>query len=360
MSMSTQDKVKDILSLFPMQGELKGIKINTQGHINSTFISLFEENGREQRYTHQMINSSVFPHPDQVMSNILLVTEHIREKVKGMEDEDRRTLRVIKAKDGKPYAIDSDGMYWRTYTFIDGVKSYDRVDNEEIAYNLGLGIGTFQHQLSDFDSSKLYTVIPHFHDMAMRFQQLRDAIKADSKGRAGSVSKELEFLFDNENRLSVISNSYYKNLLPSRVTHNDTKINNVLFSERTGKALAVIDLDTIMPGTILFDTGDMIRTACSTADEDEKDTSLMEFSIPYYKALYEGYLDASSSFITEKERECIKESGRTITAIMAVRFLTDYINGDTYYKTAYPEHNLVRTRTQLKLIESMDKQWEDF
>ncbi len=358
--MKTEDKLRKILSLFPIPGELKEIKANNQGHINSTFISIFIENGKEKRYTHQMINSTVFPHPDQVMSNILNVTEHIRKKVKGLEDEERRTLRVVPADTGLPFALDDDGMYWRTYTFIDGVRSFDRVSNEDTAYNLGQGIGTFQCQLSDFDSSRLYTVIPHFHDMRLRFQQLREALANDPLKREGNIRKELEFLFENEKRLSLISDSYYKGLLPSRVTHNDTKINNVLFSEKTGKALAVIDLDTIMPGTVLFDTGDMIRTACSTADEDERNTDLMEFSIHYYKALKEGYLDAAHSFLTDDEKDGIKESGRSITAIMAVRFLTDYLNGDIYYKISYPEHNLVRAKTQLKLIESMDRQWQDF
>ncbi len=358
--MDTQQKAKEIISGFSIPGELVGIKTNTQGHINSTFISTFEKNGERRKYTHQRINSNVFPHPDEVMENIVRVTSHIQEKTKDMDEAERRALHVIPAKDGKPYIIDDENMYWRTYGFVDGVNTYDRVPDENISYNLGKGIGTFQSELSDFDSSSLHTVIPRFHDMGMRFSQLDTAIEKDVVGRVKEVQEEISFLMDNRERGVRIWNDFESGRLPSRVTHNDTKINNVLFSEKTGEALCVIDLDTIMPGTILFDTGDMIRTACSTADEDEKDLEKMEFSTAFYKALVEGYMESAASFLTELEKEGIKESGRTITQIMAVRFLTDYLQGDTYYKIAYPEHNLVRARTQIKLMQSMDRQWKEY
>ena len=358
--MNSDIKSEDIINAFSIPGNLVNIKVNNQGHINSTFISTFEENGETKKYTHQRINSTVFPHPDEVMKNIVAVTDHIRKKTENLPEAERRVLRVINTKDGKPYFIDNEGMYWRTYSFVDGVNTYDRVPNADISYNLGKGIGTFQSQLSDFDSSSLFTVIPHFHDMGMRFSQLRAAMKINHEDRIKHVKNELEFLFENEHRGRKIWNAFENEKLPMRVTHNDTKINNVLFSKETGEALCVIDLDTIMPGTILFDTGDMIRTACSTADEDEQDSAKMEFSIPFYKALYEGYMESAGSFLTDMEKENIKESGRTITEIMAVRFLTDYLQGDTYYKIAYPEHNLVRARTQIALMKSIDKQWKDY
>lgn len=348
-------KAEEIISRFSIPGKLVSMSVNKQGHINSTFISVFDDNGIIRKYTHQMINCAVFPHPDEVMENIVSVTEHIRKKT-GQEDS---TLRVIMTTDGKPFLIDDEGMYWRTYSFIDNVQTYDKVPNEDIAYALGKGIGTFQSELSDFDSSRLHIVIPRFHDMRMRYGQLSEAVRRDTRNRLRYVQTELSYLMDNKERGERIWDMYEKGEIPARVTHNDTKINNVLFSSETGEAEAVIDLDTIMPGTILFDTGDMIRTACSTANEDERDTSLMEFSVPFYKALEKGYLE-TASFLTEKERGLIKESGRTITQIMAVRFLTDYLAGDTYYKIAYDEHNLVRARTQIALMESMDRQWEDF
>lgn len=346
-------KAEDIIREFSIPGKLVSIKSNKQGHINTTFISTFDD-GR--KYTHQMINSNVFPHPGEIMENISAVTEHIRKKT----GKDNSSLRVIPSCDGKPYFIDDEGMYWRTYSFIDNVASYDRVPNETIAYSLGKGIGTFQSELSDFDSSQLHIAIPHFHDMRMRFRQLKEAMKRDTRNRLRYVQTEVSYLFDNKERGERIWDEFEKGILPSRVTHNDTKINNVLFSNESGEAACVIDLDTIMPGTILFDTGDMIRTACSTADEDEKDLEKMEFSVPFYKALITGYMEAAENFLTDEEKTLIKESGRTITEIMAVRFLTDYLAGDTYYKIAYDDHNLVRARTQIALMESMDRQWMDF
>ena len=331
--MDTRSTAEAIIRKFSIPGSLVDIKVNTQGHINSTFISTFEKDGEKAKYTHQRINSNVFPHPDEVMENIVRVTEHIRKKTAGLPDAERRSLRVIMAADGRPYTIDDEGMYWRTYGFIDGVKTYDKVPGEDTAYSLGKGIGAFQSELSDFDSSKLYTVIPRFHDMRMRYMQLSTSMEKDPKGRRKLVEDELSFLWDNKERGERIWDGFENGTLPSRVTHNDTKINNVLFAEDSGEALCVIDLDTIMPGTVLFDTGDMIRTACSTADEDEKDLTLMEFHLPYYKALIDGYMEAASSFLTDGEKEGIKESGRTITQIMAVRFLADYLNGDIYYRT---------------------------
>ena len=358
--MKAEDKAREVISAFAISGVCINIKVNKQGHINSTFISEFDDNGTKRKYTHQMINSVVFHDPVRIMDNILAVTEHIRSKLGDSPDKGQRCLEVILSKDGKPYAIDEDGMYWRTYGFIDGVKTYDKVPGEDTAYSLGKGIGAFQSELSDFESSKLYTVIPRFHDMRMRYMQLSEAMEKDPKGRRKLVEDELSFLWDNKERGERIWDGFEHGTLPSRVTHNDTKINNVLFAEDSGEALCVIDLDTIMPGTVLFDTGDMIRTACSTADEDERDLKLMEFHLPYYKALIDGYMEAASSFLTDGEKEGIKESGRTITQIMAVRFLADYLNGDIYYRTEYEEHNLVRARTQIKLMRSMDAQWREY
>ncbi len=358
--MDREEKALSIIRSFSIPGELKAIKANRDGHINTTFISTFEHEGSVRKYTHQMINSTVFPRPWEIMENIVAVTQHIRKKTEGMSEHECRALSVIPARDGRSWALDEDGMYWRTYGFIDGVQTFNKVPGEETAYHLGRGIGDFQSYLSDFDSSRLHIAIPRFHDMGNRYRQLDEAAGKDSVGRLRLVEKEMDFLMSNKERGCRIWDAFESGRLPSRVTHNDTKINNVLFSEKTGEALCVIDLDTIMPGTILFDTGDMIRTACSTADEDEKQLDLMEFSIPYYRALYEGYMDGAGSFLTREEREGIKESGRTTTQIMAVRFLADYLNGDVYYHTDYDDHNLVRARTQIKLMQSMDAIWRDF
>ncbi len=354
-----QKKAELIAKEFVIKGNLVKIKANTQGHINSTFVSTFEDEGRLVKYTHQRINKNVFPHPDEVMANIVRVTEHIKAKLGDVKDKDKRCLEVVLTHSGKPYYIDEEGEYWRTYRFIEDVATFDKVPGTREAYNLGQGIGIFETQLSDFDGASLFTTIPRFHDMRMRYGQLEDAIKNDRAGRLASVKEEVDFLLENKERGAKIWDGFENGTLPTRVTHNDTKMNNVLFSEDEGKALCVIDLDTIMPGTILFDTGDMIRTACANATEDEKDITKVTFNIDYYKALTEGYVTAAT-FLTEKEKSLIKESGRTITQIMAVRFLTDYINGDVYYSIAYPEHNIVRARNQIKLMKSMDEQWNLF
>ena len=191
--MDNETAAMDIIGAFDIPGRCIGIKANKQGHINSTFISVFRDGDVERKYTHQRINSTVFPHPEEVMENILRVTEHLARKTAGMPDAERRTLRVIPARDGKPYAVDSEGMYWRTYSFIDGVVAYGRVPDEGIAYSLGKGIGTFQSLLSDFDGSSLHTVIPHFHDMGMRYRQLRAALASDPMNRKEGIQEELDF-----------------------------------------------------------------------------------------------------------------------------------------------------------------------
>ena len=357
--MDNLEKAKSIIGNFRIDGELEKIKINTQGHINSTFISTFIENGKVRKYTHQMIKKSVFTHPDEVMSNIMLVTEHIQNKVKTMDEAESRCLSVVLSRDGKPYYVDSDGEYWRTYHFIDDVDTFDKMDSDKIAYELGRAIGNFQAQLSDFDSSKLYTTIKDFHNMNWRYEQLDEAVRNNKAGRLSLVSAELEFLYANKERGCRIWNGFADGSIPSRVTHNDTKLNNVLFSKKTGEGICVIDLDTIMPGTILFDTGDMIRVSCSTVTEDEKDLSKIDFSVSFYKSIFKGYLE-KADYLEDIEKSLIKESGRTITQIMAVRFLTDYLNGDVYYHIAYPEHNIVRARNQIQLMKKMDEHWHEY
>ncbi len=358
--MDNYKAAEKVIGNFLIDGELEKIKVNTQGHINSTFVSTFIKDGVRTKYTHQKINRNVFKNPKEVMENIVAVTKHIEEKVSSFPDKDRRVLKVIFTKDNLPYYIDEDGEYWRTYIFIENVNTYDKIPSVNAAKNLGKGIGNFQRQLSDFDGSRLNITIPHFHDMNLRYRQLDDAVKADVKGRCAQVKAELDFLYANKERGCRIWDDFEKGILPNRVTHNDTKMNNVLFDPVSDEAVCVIDLDTIMPGTILFDTGDMIRTACNTAEEDEKDLSKVSFYAEMYKSLIGGYMESADSFLTKEEREGIKESGRVITQIMAVRFLTDYIAGDVYYHTAYDDHNLVRCRTQLSLIKSMDEQWGDF
>jgi thiamine kinase-like enzyme len=351
---------EELLSNFKITGELIDIKYNKQGHINTTFMSTFNDNGIIRKYTHQMINKFAFKQPDHVMENITKITNHIQSKVKNLSDKDQRCLKVVFTKDDNPYFIDDNGEYYRTYEFIDNVKTYQKIDNSRTAYHLGEAISTFQDQLSDFDSTSLYETIPNFHDMRMRYSNFKEAIKNDSQHRVELVQNEINYLLQNEERGYIIIDELRNNNLPLRVTHNDTKINNILFNKDGSDALCVIDLDTVMPGTILFDTGDMIRTATSSIEEDDVNYQNMKINIDYFKSLLEGYLSIASKYITKREKELIVESGRNITQIMAVRFLTDYLEGDVYYSIERENHNLDRCRTQLAFMKDFDIKEKSF
>ncbi len=348
----------NIFNNFKINGTLIDYKANKEGHINSTFISTVDNNGKIEKYTHQKINTYVFTKPIEVMSNIDKVTTHIQSKVKGLKNEHNRCLKIIKTNNDELLYCDNNNNYWRCYKFIDNVKTFQKVNNTNQAYLLGKGVANFQKQLSDFDGNELFETIVDFHNMGFRYKQLEQAIEQNKVKRVFKVKEEIDYLLSNKERGIKIFDLYKKGKLKNRVTHNDTKINNILFSEKEDEALCVIDLDTVMPGTILFDIGDMIRTATSTALEDEIDYSKMKCNVEYFEALIKGYLTIADEFISEAEKELIVESGRNITQIMAVRFLTDYINGDIYYSTTHENHNLERCKTQIALMKDMDLKWE--
>lgn len=349
--------VEKAISQFKITGTLINYKANKEGHINSTFISTFDDEGITRKYTHQRINTNVFKHPFEVMENINAVTSHIRKKlIEQKLDVEVRALQVVKTKDNCLLYVDTNGGHWRTYIYVDNVRTFSTIENEEQAYLLGQAVGEFQLQLSDFDGTTLHETIPHFHDMSLRYEQLEKAKEVNCNNRLIHVQDEIEFLLTNKERGEILWQNMEQGILPTRVTHNDTKINNILFSLDGKEALCVIDLDTVMPGTILFDTGDMIRTATTTAAEDEIDLNKVECDVALHKALIKGYL-SKALFLTSLEKELVVESGRNLTQIMAVRFLTDYLNGDIYYYTEKEDHNLIRARNQIKLMQDMDKKW---
>lgn len=353
--------IAGIIGRFKIYGDLLSVREFGGGHINGTFLSEFNQAGTTVRYTHQRINRNVFKHPDEVMENISAVTEHIRARLaaEGVTDTTNRALTVVRAKDGLPYCVDANGDYWRTYLFIENARSYDLLDSADLAYKVGAAVGLFQHQLSDYEGPRLHDTIPRFHDMRWRYEQFDAALKADALGRADSAKKEIEFLLANRERGMILTDGLSRGVISEGITHNDTKLNNILFSDTDGEAICMIDLDTVMPGTILFDTGDLIRTATITGAEDERDLSAIRFDIELFKSLVRGYLSRADVFLTATERNLIAESGRNITQIMAVRFLTDYLSGDVYYKISRAGHNLDRARTQIALISSMDEQWAE-
>ncbi len=327
--------IKLIASCFGLD-DINGISEISSGHINATY----RVDTAEESFLLQRINTSVFTDPYAVMENIARVLERIP------------VLRLIRTAEGGLCYSCSNGV-WRMYNFIGDSISYERIVSADMAGRMGRALRSFHTVLSGLDASALCETIPRFHDMDYRFSQLEDAIREDRAGRLSSVRDEVCFMMSGRERASRLSHMYADGLLPRRVTHNDTKLSNVLFDRRTGEYITFIDLDTVMPGTLLFDTGDMIRTGCSTAAEDEEDLDKVHFSEEFFEAMRDGYIEGND-MLTPMEKDLFAESGRTITFIMALRFLTDYINGDVYYRTEYAHHNLVRARNQIHLIMEMD------
>ncbi|MDR2597533.1 MAG: aminoglycoside phosphotransferase family protein [Treponema sp.] len=352
--------VAGIIRQFAIYGEFISASSFGGGHINDTFQSRWNQAGTAVRYTHQRINSKVFVRPDQVMENILRVTRHITEKYQtaGVPDYSRRSLTVVPARDGKPWVQDSNGEWWRTYLFIENVHTKDKTASPQEARFLGASIGRFQKQLADLPPPRLHDTIPDFHNMEKRYIRFYEALEKDVCGRAKDVTAEIDFMKQNEERGAVLLRAQREGRIPERICHNDTKINNILIDDADSSALCVIDLDTVMPGTSLFDVGDLIRSVTTTAAEDERDISKIEFDTVFFESLLEGYLAEAMEFLSKEEIALIAESGRTITQIMALRFLTDYLEGDHYYHISRTEHNLDRSRNQIALIRSMDSKWK--
>ncbi|MDR0553972.1 MAG: aminoglycoside phosphotransferase family protein [Treponema sp.] len=365
--MATGDRTTAALTLareavreFALYGDFLDVAPFGGGHINDTFVSRWNQAGTTVRYIHQRINDQVFPHPDQVMENILRVTGHIAGKAGGSDiPPSRRTLTVVPAKDGKSWVRDSMGGWWRTYLFIEGTHTLELAVSPEDARFLGKSVGLFQKQLASLPPPRLHESIPDFHNMEKRYLRFYRALSQDSCNRAGEAAAEIAFMRENEERGAILIRSLREGHIPERICHNDTKMNNILIDDAGGSALCVGDLDTVMPGTSLFDVGDLIRTVTTRAEEDERDLSKVAFDPVFFKALLEGYLSEALEFLTPEEKELLAEAGRNITQIMALRFLTDYLEGDHYYHIARPGHNLDRCRNQIALIKSMDRHWEE-
>jgi hypothetical protein len=358
---------EEVVSAFAIPGACVSIVPFGKGHINDTYLSRWRVQGagggaaREERYIHQRINDKVFRRPDQVMENIARVTSHLAAALRreGAGDIERRTLTVVPAQTGESWHRDREGGWWRTYLFIGRTRAEDRVESPAQARLLGAAIGGFQRMLADLPAPPLYETIPSFHDMRFRYRQLDEALAADAAGRARFAKPELEFFAANRKRGAALAEGLERGSLPSRICHNDAKLNNILLDEATGEALCVVDLDTVMPGTALFDFGDLVRTAASAAAEDETDLARITFSVELYEALIKGYLSEAAGFLAPAETALLAEAGRNLAQIMGLRFLTDHLAGDVYYKIERPSHNLDRCRSQIALIRSMDAARDD-
>ena len=308
----------------------------------------------------QRINRNVFREPEKVMENFQRVTEHIRQKVaREGGDPEKETLRLNLARDGKPYTFDENGDLWRSYAFVKDTVTYERTDDPALFREAGRCFGRFHDLLDDFDASLLHETIPYFHHEPRRWQDFLRAVEENRSGRADTARKEIEGFMAFAALPPVLQDQLEAGVLPLRVTHNDTKLNNVLMDEKTGRALCVIDLDTVMPGLAAYDFGDAIRFGASTALEDETDLDKVHFSLPYYRAFAEGYLEAFGSRLNEAELLSLPMGAKLMTLEVGIRFLGDYLNGDVYFKVDHPEHNLVRARTQLKLLQEMEAHWQE-
>ena len=342
--------MEQVLQQFCLDGTPASCEPFGNGHINRTF-RVTCSSGRV--YTLQRINRVAFRHPEELIENIDAVSRFIARKDIGLE-----MICLCPAKDGRKYAVDAQGEFWRAYDFISGGLSLEAPRDCNDFYQAAVAFGKFQQALADFPAATLHETIPLFHNTTNRYRIFRKALQDDLAGRAAGVPDDIRFALDREQEAGTLCSLLDSGELPLRVTHNDTKLNNVLFDRRTRKALCVLDLDTVMPGSSLYDYGDSIRFGAATAAEDEKDLSKMGINLHLFQVYTAGYLAACKS-LTPKELELLPLGAKIITLELAVRFLTDYLDGDRYFRVAYPEHNLVRARAQMKLVADMEAHWDE-
>ncbi len=329
------------------------------GHINKTFCLVGDFDGR-QRLLLQQINTFVFKDPVGLMANVVAVTGYMRERIIARGgDPERETLNVIPTVSGDNHVVCSDGSVWRLYNYITDSVSYDSIDRPGIFRKAGSAFGSFMSELADFPIESLYETIPFFHDTGRRLAQLKDAIVGDAVGRLKDAGREVEFCLSREDDTHVVTDMIASGDIPLRVTHNDTKLNNIMFDKQTDEPLCIVDLDTVMPGSCLYDFGDAIRFGASTAAEDEQDLLKVNLSLPLYKEYLEGFLASAGTSLTPAEREYLPFSAKLLTLECGMRFLADHLNGDTYFGAAYPGHNLVRARTQFKLVSDMEARFDE-
>ena len=330
------------------------------GHINDTYRLTYEIGDMGDVYVIlQRMNREIFKKPVELMENIVGVTSHLRKKIiKAGGDPERETLNVILAKDGKAYYVDSMGEYWRSFKYITEATSYDLVEKPEDFYESAVAFGHFQRMLADYPAETLHETIEGFHDTKARLRAFKEAVEKDVCGRAASVQKEIDFVLSHEDTANVFGDLLAKGELPLRVTHNDTKLNNIMIDNTTRKGICVIDLDTVMPGLAMNDFGDSIRFGASTAEEDEQDLSKVSCSMELFELYVKGFLEGCAGSLTDKEVEMLPMGAKVMTYECGMRFLADYLEGDHYFKIHREGHNLDRARTQFKLVADMESKWD--
>ena len=349
--------IENVVSAFDVEGKVSEYVPFGNGHINDTRLVTMD-NGVQ--YVLQRINKNVFKRPDLLMENYVGVTKFIRKKIEEMGgDPLREVLNAIYTKDGKPYTIDEDGQYWRLLVYVTDSIGYDKVERPEQFYDSALSFGDFQYMLRDYPADTLHETIVNFHNTPDRYRQLMEAIENNAAGRLAEVSAEVEFAKARREFAYTLENAHSEGKLPLRVTHNDTKLNNILFDINTGKTLCVVDLDTIMPGYSVNDFGDSIRFGATTALEDETDLTKVNFDISLYELYVKGFIEGAKGGLTEGELEMLPIGAIMMTFECGMRFLADYLNGDTYFRVHRPSHNLDRCRNQFKLVADMESQLDE-
>ncbi|MBO4897909.1 MAG: aminoglycoside phosphotransferase family protein [Clostridia bacterium] len=345
--------VKDILKRFNIDNAARAYG---DGHINDTYLI----EASSGKYILQKINTAVFNNPYELMRNIERVASFMAEEIKKEGGDPRReTLMLVKTADGENLARTEDGGFYRMYYFVEDTVTYQAAERPEQFYNAAKAFGVFQKRLAEFPADMLSEIIPDFHNTVKRFADFSEAVDKDIMGRAGGVLPEIEFALSRENIKNIITGAIDRGEIPLRVTHNDTKLNNVLFDKKTDEAICVVDLDTVMPGSLLYDFGDGIRYGASSAAEDEKDLTKVFCRLDYFEAFAKGFLEELGGVITEKEISLMPVSGQIIAYELGMRFLGDYLNGDVYFKTHYPAQNLDRARTQFKLVSDMESKMSE-
>ncbi len=349
-----------IISNFELDGSLVSCERYGEGHINETYLLILNQKGENVRYIIQKINDKIFTNVKGLMDNISSVTEFCRKKIieKG-GNPDRESLSLVYTKDGNSYYFDEKSQgYFRVYKFIFDAIAYQVVEKPEHFYQSAVAFGNFANLLAEFDASGLFEVIPNFHNTKKRFENFKKSLSADKLSRADSVKEEIDFVLQRENICGKIVDLLESGNMPLKVTHNDTKLNNVMLDETTGEPVAVIDLDTIMPGSICYDFGDSIRFGCNPALEDEKDLSKVNFSVELFEQYVKGYLKALGTSITKVEKDNLVMGAILMTYECGMRFLTDYLDGDVYFRVKRDGHNLDRARTQFKLVTDMERLYD--
>jgi Phosphotransferase enzyme family len=353
----TEHDLRQIFLQFAISGDFVGGEFLKVGHINDTYLVDSDSRGIREQFIFQRINHFVFHDPERLMANFEKITRHIRAKLERIpgRDPDRETLNLVQARSGRSFHLSSDGNCWRAYRFVGNAHIINVATKPEEAFEAGRAFGCFQKLLSDLDASSLYETIPFFHHTPRRFARFKEVLAKDGLGRAREARDAVDFALRREAITSVITDALEAGRLPLRIAHNDTKINNVLFDNRSGKAICIIDLDTTMPGSPLYDFGDMVRTTTSFAAEDERDRAKIKLELEMFRALADGYLEEAADFLTPQELDLLVFSGRLITFTIGLRFLTDFLEGDIYFRVHRPGHNLDRAQAQFALVESMEK-----